>query len=72
MVKVLCDRCGKEIKKYSGLIIKWEMGVSQLPYKPLDGDYEGEYDLCDGCSLEFMGWIENAEDNDTGEAAESE
>lgn len=72
MVKCFCDRCGKEIKAYSGMKIKWEMGVSQLAFKPWDGDDEGDYDLCDECSSIFKRWIENAEDNDMGEAAESE
>lgn len=72
MIRYLCDRCGKEIKEYSGMKVKWEMGASQLPERSLFCGDEGEYDLCDECSSEFKGWIENAKDNNTGEAAESE
>lgn len=72
MIKVFCDKCGKEIGQYSGMKIKWEMGISQLPVSPSCCDDEGDYDLCNECSSEFKRWIENAEDNNTGEAAESE
>lgn len=59
MMRFLCDRCGKEIKPYSGMKIKWERGVFQLEFKPWDGDDEGDYDLCDECSSEFKEWIGN-------------
>lgn len=72
MVKCFCDRCGKEIKAYSGMNIKWALGSSQLAFKPWDGDDEGEYDLCDECLCEFKGWIDNADGMDSGEAAGAE
>lgn len=72
MLKWFCDRCGKRIKPYSGMKIKWERGVLQLEIKPWNGEDNGDCDLCDECSSIFKRWIENAEDNDTGEAAESE
>lgn len=72
MVKCICDRCGKEIRAYSGIKIKWEMGISQLPVRPLYCDDKGGYDLCNECSSEFKGWIENADGMDSGEAAGAE
>ena len=72
MLKYFCDKCGKEIDQYSGMKIKWELGISQLPVRPVYCDDEGKYDLCNECSSEFKGWIDNAEDNDTGEAAGAE
>ena len=72
MIRYLCDRCGKEIAQYSGMKVKWEMGTSQLAFKPWDGDDEGDYDLCDECSLEFKEWIGNAKRMDSGEAAGAE
>jgi hypothetical protein len=52
--------------------IKWGMGTSQLAFKPWDGDDEGDYDLCNECSSEFKGWIDNAKNLDRNEAAGAE
>lgn len=72
MIRYFCDKCGKEIGQYEGMKVKWEMGTSQLAFKPWDGDNEGGYDLCNECSSEFKGWIENADGMDSGEAAGAE
>lgn len=69
MIRTQCDKCGKEIKPYSGMKIKWEMGISQLAFKPWNADEEGRYDLCDECTSEFKRWIGNADGMDSGEAA---
>ena len=72
MIRCFCDKCGKEIKPYSGMKIKWEMGTSQLAFKAWDGDDEGDYDLCDECSSQFKEWIGNAKNLDRNEAAGAE
>ncbi len=59
MIRYFCDKCGKEIKPYGGMKVKWERGVLQLDFKPYNGEDEGFYDLCDECSSEFKGWIDN-------------
>ena len=41
MIRYFCDKCGKEIGQYEGMKVKWEMGTSQLAFKPWDGDNEG-------------------------------
>lgn len=69
MMRFFCDRCGKEIARYSGIKIKWESGVLQLEFEPYNGENEGDYDLCNKCSSEFKGWIGNAKRMDSGEAA---
>lgn len=71
MIRTYCDRCDKKIEPYSGMKIKWEMGTSQLAVRPLFADDEGEYDLCDECSLEFKRWID-AKRMDKCEAARVE
>ena len=72
MMRFLCDRCGKEIYPYSGMKVKWERGVLQLEFKPYNGEEEGDYDLCNKCSSEFKGWIDNAKNMDRNEAAGAE
>lgn len=63
MIKVFCDRCGKIMANDDPLIAEVKIETA--------ADLEC-YDICRSCRLKLQGWIENAEDNDTGEAAESE
>lgn len=72
MIGYFCDRCGKKIKPYGGIKIKWERGIVRFEARPRDADSEGSYDLCDECSSEFKGWIGNADGMDRNEAAGAE
>ena len=56
--KIVCDRCGAEIKEQpSFLNIKLPIVIANVSVKEtLWGDFYG-FDLCDKCKVDLVDWI---------------
>lgn len=58
MINTYCDRCGKEIERYSGTTVQWETDLPAYAFEEVP-QQEGDFDLCRECALEFMRWVDN-------------
>ncbi len=55
MKKIICDRCGKEIKYYPMMLANLPIIKITKIYSPLE---ELSIDLCENCKIEFLSWLD--------------
>ena len=62
--KIVCDRCGAEIKKQPSFMnIKCPIVIVNAAVKEtLLGDFY-EFDLCDDCKMDFVEWIRKGKED---------
>ena len=58
--KLICDKCGKEIKEHFRVLNLYQMqGISKLIFKNWNGIdlKEEEYDICIDCTENLLKWF---------------
>lgn len=63
--KIVCDRCGGEIKKRpSFLNVKFPVIVANAAVKESFLSDFYEFDLCDDCKVDLVEWIRKGKEQD--------
>ena len=56
VIKMYCDRCGKEFKKWNNYKHKEIMGIAEFVYDDSDPYLDTQKDLCESCYTELETW----------------